>query len=277
MHNHQLEGSKTTKVTNPTEAFRIFEELAKQVNAQRYKTSAAESFFTIRNHLDRLRASIEKVFGSESQYLRELETIKFSYPRIKQKNAMVYFDMEKSRVLAVMDKIFDELRVVHAELTQPSERTLVIPAEIGVSLDHFREDYSDKTAFIMMSFAETHAHQEITRTIKQTLATVGIIGLRADDKEYHPDLYWNILTYIHGCDFGIAVFDNMSATFYNPNVAFETGYMLALNKRVCLLKDATLNSLQVDLIGKLYLSFDPEHIEQTILATLSRWLAKHIL
>ncbi len=149
-----------------------------------------------------------------------------------------------------------------------------IPVEIKESLARFQKDYPDqsKTAFIMMRFADTKTHNEIASAIKDILSKNDIKGLRADDKQYHTDLLPNILTYVYGCKFGIAVFERIEADDFNPNVAFELGYMFALRKDVCLLKDRTLNFLQTDIIAKLYKNFDTRDIEKTVSQELTKWL-----
>jgi len=78
---------------------------------------------------------------------------------------------------------------------------------------------------------------------------------------------------MYGCHFGIAVFDRIEADDFNPNVALEVGYMLALNKSVCLLKDRTLKALHADLVGRLYRHFDPQNILNTIPTELSKWMS----
>lgn len=149
-----------------------------------------------------------------------------------------------------------------------------IPTEILESLKLFKEDYPDpaKVAFIMMRFGKTQAHKNIEEGIKNTLSSNGITGLRADDKGYHDDLFYNILTYIYGCGCGIAIFERIEADEFNPNVALEVGYMLALGKPVCYLKDRTLEALQTDIIGKLYKQFDPYDPIGTIPTELAKWL-----
>ncbi len=104
------------------------------------------------------------------------------------------------------------------------------PIEIQESLTRFKEDYPDtnKVAFIMMKFSKTKAHDEIVDAIRSVLKSHGIVGVRADDKQYHDDLFYNIMTYMHGCGFGIAVFERIEAEEFNPNVSLEVGYMLAL-------------------------------------------------
>lgn len=148
------------------------------------------------------------------------------------------------------------------------------PIEIQESLDKFRKDFpeSNKVAFIMMEFVETDTHREILEAIKSVLNSHSIVGIRADDKEYHTDLYYNVLTYVYGCGFGIAVYERIEEERFNPNVSLEVGYMLALRKNVCLLKDRTLKTLYADLIGKIYRIFDPQHVSKTIGSNLNKWL-----
>jgi hypothetical protein len=149
------------------------------------------------------------------------------------------------------------------------------PSEISDSLARFRRDFPDptKVAFIMMRFGKTPAHINIVNAIKDALSTKSIKALLANDKEYHEDLFYNIQTYMHGCGFGVAVFERIEVEEFNPNVSLEVGYMLALRKPVCFLKDRTLKTLYSDLIGKLYREFEPQNPAETISAELTKWLA----
>ena len=88
----------------------------------------------------------------------------------------------------------------------------------------------------------------------------------------HDDLFWNIMTYIYGSGFGIAVFERIEEQEFNPNISFEVGYMLGLRKRVLLLKDKKLKNLNTDLMGKLYKTFDPQNISKTVRPALQKWL-----
>jgi hypothetical protein len=148
------------------------------------------------------------------------------------------------------------------------------PPEIQHSLREFRLDHPDpkKVAFVMMRFSNTPAHEKIVRGIENALAPYGISAVRADDKEWHSDLYYNVLTCLYGCGFGIAVFERIERDDFNPNVALEVGYAMALGKSVCLLKDRTLSSLHTDLVGKLYKTFDPQDPIASIPGQLSKWM-----
>lgn len=165
------------------------------------------------------------------------------------------------------------LSTISSSIASPNVE-MTMPPEIEESIKEFMMDHPDtvKTGFIMMSFKQTQAHDAITDTIKRVLQAAGLKGLRADDKEYHSSLFPNILTYMHGCSFGIAVFERIEDDSPNPNVALEVGYMRALRKPVCYLRDKTLKTMQADLIGELYKVFDVQQIETSVDAVLRKWL-----
>jgi hypothetical protein len=152
------------------------------------------------------------------------------------------------------------------------------PREIDNSLNEFRREYPSgkKTAFIVMRFVSSQAYSKVLEAIRTTLSEHGIVGLRADDKQYHDDLYYNILTYAYGCSFSVAVFERIETEEFNPNVSFEVGYAMAVGKQVCLLKDKTLQTLHTDLMGKLYREFDPHDPMTTIRDQLGRWISERI-
>ncbi len=153
-----------------------------------------------------------------------------------------------------------------------SDDAITIP-EIAKEIEAFNADHKGKkTAFIIMQFSKTNAHDKIVQTIKDTLNNHGIVGLRADDKEYADNLFANIKTYMHCCDFGISVFERILEDNFNPNVSIEVGYMMGLRKNVCLLKDQTLKNLPTDLIGKLYKEFDPQDVGKTLPDQLEKWM-----
>jgi hypothetical protein len=148
------------------------------------------------------------------------------------------------------------------------------PPEIQNSLRDFQLDFPSpqKVAFIMMRFGGTPAHDKIVQSIQDTLTPYGIKAVRADDKDWHTDLFYNVLTCIYGCTYGIAIFERIESEDFNPNVALEVGYIMALKKQVCLLKDRTLKSLHADLVGKLYKTFDPQDPLASIPPELTKWM-----
>jgi hypothetical protein len=155
-----------------------------------------------------------------------------------------------------------------------TERQHSVPVEISESYAAFLKDnpMPERNCFLMMRFGKTSLHDRITEAVRKSLEPYDIKVFRADDREYHDDLYFNILTYIQGCSFGIALFERIEREDFNPNLSLEVGIMLGLRKKVCFLKDQNLSALHSDLVGKLYKGFDPLNPETTIQPELKAWL-----
>ena len=165
------------------------------------------------------------------------------------------------------------LQIQHKPDKQPSEEAVAHP-DLSSGLEKFRFDHPppQKTAFVVMQFNNTRPHREIDTVIKDCLKRHGIVGLRADDKQYMDDLFPNVRVYMHACTFGIAVFDRITEEDFNPNVSLEVGYMLGMGKSILLLKDKTLKSLSTDLTGKLYREFDTADADGSLPKQIEKWL-----
>ena len=96
--------------------------------------------------------------------------------------------------------------------------------------------------------------------------------LRADDKDYTGDLWDNVCVYMLGCRFGVAVFEEIDVREFNPSVALELGFMLALSKRCLLLKEQRMTQMPTDIVGKLYKPFDSYNIPATISVAVAQWM-----
>lgn len=181
------------------------------------------------------------------------------------------FKSIENHIIKILNKTNDNI-VLSTQLT--NTEILSYPLIISESFNKFNKDnpFFERNAFIMMQFGRTKLHKLIVDSVRKTLKKYDIQGFRADDKQYHDDLFYNVLTYIYGCRFGIAIFERLEDDLHNPNVALEVGYMIALKKPVCLLRDNTLRTLQTDLVGKLYKSFDPQNPGKTIPGQLENWL-----
>lgn len=150
-----------------------------------------------------------------------------------------------------------------------------IAEELNQPLKRFRKDFnpSDVCGFLMMKYEDSKIQTEIIGIIKDKFNDRGIKILRADDKWYADDLLVNIKTYMHGCSFGVAIFERINSEYFNPNVSLEIGYMMAINKPILFLKDSTLKSLQTDLIGKLYHEYDFQSPEKTLPIVIDKWIS----
>lgn len=190
---------------------------------------------------------------------------------------------------ALQDHVLQTLYQVRADIWVESSTSRMValralsrsfePPEIAESLVRFRDFWprGTKTAFIIMPFGSTNAHPRIRSAIHTVLREHDVEGLWSADKELHDNLYYNVLTYLHGCSCGVAVFDRIEDESFNPNVSLEVGYLLALQKPVCLLKEKTLRVLHSDLVGHLYQTFDVQKPLPSVRRSLRKWMAERAL
>lgn len=203
----------------------------------------------------------------DTKYLKGQITIEPEY--IQNKKYDDYTDAIISEETMIKFSIYPE----DVKMFSSNSSTL-LPDELNTPLRRFKRDFPSevKGAFLMMKFEDTPIQLRLIETIKQCFDEHGITLLRADSKWYADDLLTNIRTYMHGCDFGVAIFDRVKTEYFNPNVSLEIGYMMAMGKNVLLLKDSTLNSLQTDLVGKLYHEYDFQFPETTLPVVLNKWI-----
>jgi len=140
-------------------------------------------------------------------------------------------------------------------------------------VERFLDDHPtyDRSVFLMMRFDETLHHQQIYATIRDTMASRGYDVIRADQKDYHDELWSNVVVQMLGCRYGVAVFEQIDEREFNPNIALEVGFMLARGQRVLLLKEQRVEALNTDIVGRLYKPFDMMNIESTVRAQVTRW------
>ncbi len=203
----------------------------------------------------------------DSTYLKGQVTIEPEY--IQNNKIDEYTDEIISEETRIKFSIYPE----DVKMFSSGSSTL-LPEELNTPLRRFRKDFSSdvRCAFLMMKFEDSPIQLKLIEVIKENFEKIGIKLLRADSKWYADDLLTNIRTYMHGCNFGVAVFDRVKTQYFNPNVSLEIGYMMAMGKDVLLLKDSTLSSLHTDLVGKLYHEYDFQNPEKTLQIVLNQWV-----
>jgi hypothetical protein len=184
------------------------------------------------------------------------------------------------RALLLVERLGEEFQATRS-IIQKARETLMAyqrlaqprPPELAISLGRMRDVYPDysRCGFLIMRFGSAKPYARIVATIEATARTHGLHILRADMHAFHGDLLSNVKTYLHGCSFGVAVYERIETEEHNANIGLEVGYLMALNKPVLLLKDRTLPQLQADLGGRLYKAFDPFDPESTIPEQLTKW------
>ena len=217
----------------------------------------------------------------------------------KEKRAVQFFDGERNRFkhYYTLDKLLEgeafrkeadailafcvsDVRIFSELERMSQQRSFYLealpPHELRESIKKFRRHHptDKKIAFIMMKFEQDKLHKKIQQHIQEALLQFSIIGVRADEIEFNSNLLLNVQTYLHCCDFGIAVFDRIQDDHFNPNVAYEVGYMAALRKPICHLKDTNLKSLHTDLIGNLYVEFETQELKKSIKRALRQWIGR---
>ena len=128
----------------------------------------------------------------------------------------------------------------------------------------------DKNVFLIMPFGPDPQLDAVRTSLTTLLSTKGFNVYRADDKEYEDGLWDNICVYMLGCKYAIAIFKVVGGVGYNPNVGVEIGFMMALNKRVLILKDTNLPRLPGDLIHRLYHQVDFSDLP-AVQAHVTKW------
>lgn len=137
---------------------------------------------------------------------------------------------------------------------------------------------SGKTnAFLMTSFAKEN--EKKISDVKDILAQYDVVChiANAPGGKYSDKLFQNIQVFMHGCDFGIGLYTNDSDKTkdekikINPNLSLEVGYMLAIGKPVCILKERELKKMNIDLADRLYCEFD-ENDNDALSEVIKQWL-----
>lgn len=142
------------------------------------------------------------------------------------------------------------------------------------SLRQFLEDHPqpDRNVFVMMRFNNTDQMKQVYESLKSALAARGMHAVRADDRDYTGELWSNIEVYLTGCQYGIAVFEDVDQRDYNPNVSLELGYLMGRGKRTLLLKEKRLPNLPSDVVHRLYKEFDIFDIANSIEREVGQWI-----
>ena len=151
----------------------------------------------------------------------------------------------------------------------------------------FFNTYGHDAVFVIMPFRKEC--EPIYDIIVEVFGKKGFNVTRASEKEFQNDLWDNVQVYLDCCRIAVSIFhyDNKkehclfrlkkkNAAEFNPNVAIETGYLMAKRgeKDVCILKDKRLEKLPTDFLGKLYKEYDINNLEK-LKEELNSWIKDH--
>jgi protein-tyrosine-phosphatase len=145
--------------------------------------------------------------------------------------------------------------------------------ELAAFRKQFR--FIDRNVFVMMPF-QAPAADQIYNAARDAIEHYGLVALRADQRQFSPWLWWNVVTYMFGSSYGIAIYQPEGKVPFNPNVSIEAGFMLARGVPVLLLANKKLKSRPVDFSGRTFRPFDPEDIARTVHDVVSDWIEHDI-
>jgi len=111
----------------------------------------------------------------------------------------------------------------------------------------------DKSVFIMIRYRRRN--EPLIAAIKTALEEREMFGVVASEHTLTDDLY-NPVACLLCCSRGIAIFDEAErAQTFNPNVAYELGMLHLLGRPCLILKHQDLETLQTDILMKLYVPY----------------------
>jgi nucleoside 2-deoxyribosyltransferase len=95
----------------------------------------------------------------------------------------------------------------------------------------------------------------------------------ASDKDYHSKIWDNVELHMLGCRRAIAIVQDKVKKEFNPNVAIEWGWMLALNRPVLYLVERKFKQQRADWQGMTEYEFDWADPAPGVDAAVAKFLA----
>lgn len=128
----------------------------------------------------------------------------------------------------------------------------------------------DKNVFLMMKYRESNS--DIENLIKAALGSFGFNCICAKDPSWNiTNDYYNTMAVIYCCKYGIALFDKMEVEqVYNPNVAYELGFMQSQDKKCLTIKHKdVVKSKFFDSLKDLIKEYN---VDSEIMAIITEWV-----
>lgn len=138
----------------------------------------------------------------------------------------------------------------------------------------FYDKYGKNVVFVIMPFRDEC--DQVYSIIDDVFGNKGFKVTKASDREFSEDLWSNVQVYLKCSKVAVSIFHYDDIKEFNPNVAIETGYMMAKmnDKYVCILKDKRLEKLPTDFLGKLYKEYDMTKLNE-LKKQLNSWIKDH--
>lgn len=145
----------------------------------------------------------------------------------------------------------------------PTLAPWLAPPQLIGPLRQFLEAHPfDLNVFGMTRFPDEQDDSDsdpVTSALTETRKACADHGLEfhlASDRKIVDDLWQNVDAHMWGCRYGVAFFEDRRDRGVNYNLTIEVGGMMTTGRRLALLKDASIERLPTDLVGKIYTSVD---------------------
>jgi protein-tyrosine-phosphatase len=147
----------------------------------------------------------------------------------------------------------------------------------GVKYDRFKDLHPQyqRNTFVMMPFSAPGSN-EVYAALSTALHDHGLVPIRDDETATSPALWQNIQVSLLGSAYGVAVFMPDKHVQFNPNVAIESGFMMALDRPVLLLVSNSLQGVPADFSGLLYRTFNPYQLAETLTPAVGQWVERDV-
>lgn len=162
--------------------------------------------------------------------------------------------------------------------THPLIPPSLAPPELLPPLRAFLDEHAfDSNVFGMTRFPDEQDESDpdplavVLDAIREACALHGLEFHLASDRMIVDDLWANVAAHMWACRYGIAFFEDRKGRGINYNLTIEVGSMLMSGRRLALLKDASIERLPTDLVGRIYKSVDFDDLNGTA-AAIHLWL-----
>lgn len=213
----------------------------------------------------RTHEAIKKRFGSDSEYLRQVQGIRFHHPRAYRSNRPVYFNSAKNKLIGVLERILDDLRLSSVSQKELSEGDVFkVQPSFGKPLALSSSEWAQ--VFVLMPFEE-RLKPLYSRHILGVTNSLSLSCKRGDDFFSAATVVneiWSAIFYAQVC---IA-----DCTGRNPNVFYELGIAHTIG-RPCILISQSIEDIPFDVrhirsIIYEYTQVGMNQFEQTLEKTL---------
>lgn len=188
--------------------------------------------------LARTHEAIKKRFGSDSEYFRQVQGIRFHHGRARKSNKPIYFNTSKNKLTGILDRILDDLRLSPQVQKEPTEADMlkVLPT-FGKPLPIESSEWAQ--VFVLMPFAES-LKPLYTKHILEVTNRLSLSCKRGDDFFSASAIINEIWSAIFHAQVCIA-----DCTGRNPNVFYEIGVAHTIG-RPCILISQTIEDIPFD-------------------------------